>query len=214
MLDHARGIVQDRYDVRQALSRIGLSSEMVIAVARAAAAARAETLPVDPISAPGWFAYAYGVRHIRLQLLPLDGWRLSRTANVESAINDVLGVQICFQNVDVACDTRHEPQAISRKGTASRQQVADGQGELFAVPCGRKVSRLGCAPAVWIICVQITDTSLCAEVSCPRAFDGAQFVGFHERIFVLKEDYDGVDPARKTKVDDTEEVDVPVSKRR
>ena len=69
-------------------------------------------------------AYINGVRAIRMDLLPL-GWRLSRTGNVEATVNDKLGIQICFQNVDIAC-TEQNPQAISGKGAGSRKLIQNG----------------------------------------------------------------------------------------
>lgn len=211
MNHHAPAIVSEPDEVSAALARISLDKETVVAVARAAAAARAEVLPIDPISAPGWFAYAHGVRHIRLRLLPQDGWRSSRADNVESAVNDELGIQLCFQNVDKACDPNREPHAISRKGAAARRQVADGQGELFASL--NNDDRYGCAPTVWVICVEATDSSLKAEVSCPMTFEGSQFDGFHDRIFVLDEDFDSLETVNEDDISDLDDLDVPVSKK-
>lgn len=213
MIQHTPTIISEFDEVPTALARIGLNKGTIVAVARAAAAARAEALPIDPISAPGWFAYAHGVRHMRLKLLPLGGWRLSRDGNVEAVVNDELGVQLCFQNVDVACDPNREPHAISRKGGAVRQQVVDGQGELFPLPQNDSDSRYGCSPAVWIICVEATEFSLKAEVSCPMSFEGSQFDGFHERIFVLDEDFDDLETVEKDDIPDLDDFDVPVSKK-
>ncbi|MCG8023934.1 MAG: hypothetical protein JAZ02_08115 [Candidatus Thiodiazotropha endolucinida] len=205
-------IIQNTAEVSEALSAIGLSKEIVAKVARAAASARAECLPVDPVNAPGSSAYHHGVRHIRLGLLPIDGWRMNRDENIESTENDELGVQVCFQNVLFACDPVRNPQAISRKGKGAKKLVASGQGELFDIPQEVQATRYGCTPAVWIICVEATDDFLRAEVSCPKVFEGAQFEGFHKRIFVVDENYDDWVPSDDDDSDLTE-IDVPVSKK-
>ncbi len=205
-------IIQNKIEVGQCLTAIGLTKEFVIHVARAAAAARAESLPVDPLSAPGMNSYIFGVRHIRLGLLIKDGWRISRAGNVESTVNDDLGVQICFQNVINACDVTHAPQAISRKGTAARKLVAEGQGDLFDAPSVNASTKYGCSPTVWIICVEADEQSLKVEVSCPKTFEGSQFEDFHQRIFVLDETFDDGDS-----IDDDDslldDIDVYVSKK-
>lgn len=213
MAQHAPAIISNPDEVSVALARIGLTKETVVSVARAAASARAEALPIDPLSAPGWFAYAHGVRHLRLAVLPLEGWRLSRADNVEAAINDELGVQLCFQNVDVACNPAREPRAISRKGAAARRQVAGGQVELFELPKQDGEGRYGCSPIVWVICVEASTSSLKAEVSCPMSFEGAQFDGFHERIFVCNEDSDYPEMVEEDGISNLDDLDFPVSKK-
>jgi hypothetical protein len=100
--------------------------DIVTSIARKAAAAKAEALEIDPSSTPGTLAYINGVRAIRMDLLPL-GWRLSRTGNVEATVNDKLGIQICFQNVDIAC-TEQNPQAISGKGAGVAQAHPERPG--------------------------------------------------------------------------------------
>lgn len=189
-------VVSDAWEVRNDLRTLGLSVEAVIDIARQAAAAKAEALPVDPCSAPGTFAYIRGVRAIRLHLL-LEGWRMSRSGNVESTVNDELGVQLVFQNVDMACGER-DPQAISGKGSGSRKLIESGQqGELFSqakaatrASESQKRTALGVVPTVWVLCVSTEGKKLRAEVSCPKAFEGDQFEGFSKRIFVVDEDLD------------------------
>ncbi|BAL95940.1 hypothetical protein RGE_26010 [Rubrivivax gelatinosus IL144] len=131
-------------------------------------------------------AYIKGVRAIRMELMP-KGWRLSRTGNVESTVNDQLGIQLCFQNVDVACTERH-PKAISGKGAGSRKLIQDGQSELFDREAPEAVDAFGSAPTVWVVCVSTDGKKLRAEVSCPEAFAGNQFEGFSKRIWVVDED--------------------------
>lgn len=213
MHPHPPRVVQEPEDVVEALQRIGLSKDIVSEIAHAAAAARAESLPIDPVSAPGWFAYAHGIRHMRLRLLPEQGWRTCRDGNVESVVNDERGIQLCFQNVDLACSPNHIPRAISGKGSAARKQIAEWQGELFPRPVSEEHDHIGCAPTVWVICVESSDYALRAEVSCPTPFEGSQFDSFHERIFVVDERFDDIDPTSLSEDSDLEDLDVPVSKK-
>jgi hypothetical protein len=179
-------VVSESFKVQQELRSLGLTMEMITTIARMSAAAKAEALEIDPSSTPGTLAYIKGVRAIRLALLPLD-WRLSRTDNVESTVNDKLGIQICFQNVDVACTEQH-PQAISGKGAGSRKLIHDGQVELFERDDPVATDAVGSTPTVWFVCVSTDSKKLRAEVSCPETFEGNQFEGFSKRIFVVDED--------------------------
>lgn len=184
-------IVDDPVGVRQELARLGIDVELVRAVAFAAAAAKADTLPIDAASAPGAFAYYHGVRQKRLQLLRRDGWRPSTIDNIEATVNDERGVQFVFQNVDRAC-TSKDPSPRSPKGPAARRLISDGQqGELFGA--STKVVPIepvyGQAPTVWLICVSADESSFQAEVSCPKVFDGKEFNGFSKRIWVVDESY-------------------------
>lgn len=206
-------VVRDDDDVANALQKIGLTRDIVVEIALSAAAARADTLPVDPSSAPGQLSYIYGVRAIRLNLLK-SGWRISRLGNVESTVNDELGVQLCFQNVDVACNEYKDPHAISGKGTASRGLVAAGQGELFAGVDGNDEEHIfGSTPTVWVICVAVDGFSVRAEVSCPKSFEGSQFEEFHQRVFVLDESFEPSAEPSKSVDEDADDFDVQISKK-
>ncbi|KXS54736.1 MAG: hypothetical protein AWU57_867 [Marinobacter sp. T13-3] len=182
-------IVDDEATAEQDLAAIGLSAGLIRKVALAAAAGRAESLRVDPVSAPGQLAYIYGVRELRLGL-EREGWRINRDGNVEATVNNDLGIQLFFQNVDIACSKR-TPQAISKKGKASRDLIAASQTDMFSElsdEIGENVH--GTIPAVWIVCVSSDGQSVRAEVSCPKQFEGSQFEDFHHRIFVLNESFE------------------------
>lgn len=206
--------VTDAWSIRQELHTLGLTLEGITDITRQVAAAKAEALAVDPCSTPGTLAYIRGVRAIRLQLIP-EGWRISRSGNVESTVNDDLGIQLVFQNVDLACDTR-TPQAISGKGAGSRKLVEFGkQGELFERDETRTTKSLGVVPTVWVLCVSTEGKSLRAEVSCPDVFEGNQFEGFSKRIFVVNEELDP-NPRQNTPLDDIgvdDEVEVRIAKK-
>lgn len=192
-------VVDEPLDAEQELSHLGLKLAIVQKVARAASAGRASALEIDVAFAPGMLSHILGNRQLRLELLPL-GWSKGRSNNVESVINHDLGIQIVFQNVDMACVVDHAPQAISSKGSGSRQLVQSGlQAELFANPSalsavsGQTSSKRGVTPTVWMFCVSDDGKRLRAELSKPRDFDGDQFDDFSKRIFVLDEE-SGPDP--------------------
>ncbi|WP_454903338.1 hypothetical protein [Variovorax gossypii] len=189
MLNRKPILISDQWQVRQELRALGLTPNIVTQVAKASAAAKAEALEVDPCSTPGTLAYIKGVRQIRLELVP-EGWVISRAGNVESTVNHVLGIQLCFQSVDMAC-TERDPQAISGKGSGSRKLIHAGQqGELFEAPQVATATPSGAVPTVWVLCVSTEEKKLRAEVSCPEIFEGTQFDGFSKRIFVVDEDLD------------------------
>lgn len=192
------------------LREIGLTREIVREIALAAAGARADALAVDPRGTPGTLSYIYGVRMTRLKLVPLS-WKVSRQGQIESTINHKLGVQLCFQNVDRACSDR-DPQAISPRGSSSRELIRCGQMDLFDT--GEKnVEQLGQVPTVWLICVSVNNDLIRAEVSCPKVFEGSQFEGFSRRLFVVDESIEPK-PTRRTDSDDGDlELDIPVSKK-
>lgn len=186
MLQPTPVVINDASHVRHELHALGLTSDIVTTIARKAAAAKAEALAIDPFNSPGLLAYIFGVRAVRTELIAL-GWRMSRAGNVESTVNDELGIQICFQNVDTACTDRL-PQAISGKGAGSRKLIQAGQAELFDRTAPDAVNALGSTPTVWVVCVSTDDNKLMAEVSCPEPFEGKQFEGFSKRIWVVDED--------------------------
>jgi hypothetical protein len=195
-------LVQADWHVRQELKALGLTPQIVAEIARASASAKAQALEVDPLSTPGTLSYIHGVRAIRTQLIPL-GWRISRNGNVEATVNDDLAVQLCFQNVDVACAER-DPQAISSKGAGSRKLILWGhQGELFERSAVAKTQIRGAAPVVWVVCVSTSDNRLRAEVSCPLVFEGDQFDGFTKRILVLDEELGPHPESTGTRDDDS-----------
>lgn len=198
-------IIKDSHAVKNELSELGLTTEIVHMIADAAASARADTMPVEPINAPGTNAYNKGVAAKRLALLPLGGWRMSHSRGIEATVNDKLGIQLVYQSVDVACTDRN-PQAVSEKGSGSRKLVFDGmrQTNLFERVEERREQAPGVALRVWLVCVSTSGKKLRAEVSCPQLFDGNQFDGFSKRIFVVDQDYD---PALGTKINSDDDGD-------
>lgn len=194
-------VINEPLDVEQELAQLGLTLAIAQKVARAASAGKASALDIDVAFTPGMFSHIFGNRHLRLELLP-RGWRKGLFNNVESTINDELGIQLIFQNVDVACDPNPEssPKAISGKGGGSRRLVQAGyQSQLWDNPVtpetdfAIKNSKLGVTPLVWMLCVSDDGHRLRAEISQPNIFEGNQLESFRKRIFVLDEE-SGTEP--------------------
>lgn len=187
-------VVVDPPAVDRELARLGLTREVVRTIAERAAAARAEALSIDPRGSAGWDSYRHGHRAMRLALLP-KGWRIDRSNNVESIVNDKRGVQLVFQNVDRACHAS-DPKAISERGAGCRNLVNANQGVLFEAN-GEGAVPHGALPTIWLVCVSADEYSMRAEVSCPKCFEGNQFDGFGRRLFVVDETYDTPHPSKR-----------------
>lgn len=215
LLSHAYSfpaITREEWQVNQALHELGLSRDIVRRIAHAAAGARNDATPLDPSFSPGMLSYIHGVRETRLALLPL-GWEKSLDGNVELTVNRAKGIQICFQNVDLACAIT-DPEAVSSKGAASRRLVNSGQGEFDFT--GGELSPMAfmvSSPTMWFICVSADEYSVRAEVSCPRGFEGNAFQGFWHRLLVVDESRSPEPRGRDIHGDDDIELDIQVTKK-
>lgn len=182
-------VIDQPDEVQAALERIGFTKEKVVQIAKAAVYARAEYLQgIDPINFQGTRAYQAGIRQLRLQTRP-DGWRSCRYRNIELVFNESLGLMFSFQNVDHAC-MKDDPKSISARGEATRELVEKGyQTDLFGSSASSVRILSGSAfPAIWCICTAAKEGRLQVEVSRPKPFEGDQFEGFFERIFVEDQD--------------------------
>ncbi len=195
-------VFADELDAKRELAVLGLTKEIILGVGEAAATAKADTMSVEPLNAPGINAYNKGVAATRMALLPL-GWTMSHKGGVEATVNHELGIQLIYQNVDMACTDR-DPQAISEKGSGARKLVYEGQlqQELFKRVEGQLKQIPGAALRVWLICVSTAGKKLRVEVSCPQLFEGNQFEGFMKRIFVVDQDLDPSPQTRAAADDD------------
>lgn len=210
-------VIERSNEVESELETLGLTPEIVRVIAEASSGAKAEALPIDPITAPGTNAYHAGVRAIRRLLLP-KGWRMSRNGNIEATVHDRLGIQLLYQNVDQAC-TDKDPQAISKKGAGARRLIQAGlQGELFGSRATgmTKTDKIGTKPIVWLVCVSSNEFGLQAEVSCPEVFDGEQYENFSKRIWVLNDKFEpsiGNVDGKDSGSDGIEDFDIRIAKK-
>lgn len=177
-------ILKEPVEVADRLQELfGVDRDELMKVVHAAVAGRAIAVGNDPITAGGYFAYSYGTRAMREVFRAIEGYELDRVANIESVVNKARGVKIIFQSTDVAADSR-SPKAVSGKGVACERVVELGQGNLFEDLAEDERARANAA--VWFICVAQQGDVVLAEISCPKAVEGGQFSGFHERIFLVQ----------------------------
>lgn len=207
-------IVRDDDKVRVTLSQMGLSKEQISQIARSALSARAEYLEgIDPKNAPGQKAYMAGVRQLRLGLLS-GSWKSARFNNIEMVVNHELGLMLGFQNVDMACQAS-PPRAISERGPGTRDLVARSyEADLFQSEVHpTNVYQTGDRPVIWFVCVAATTDSLQVEVSRPKPFDGDQFDGFFDRIYVLDEKLDTPAAAAPADTEGLDDIEINISKK-
>lgn len=149
----------------------------------AAVAGRAISVPNDPITAGGFFAYSYGTRALR-ELFLSKGWLADGQDNIASVVHPETGVKIIFQSTDTAGDALREPKAVSGKGVASERIVELAQKNLFKEMDEEDKHKVN--STVWFLCVYQKGQDVRAELSRPLAVEGGQFNGFIERIFIVQ----------------------------
>lgn len=176
-------ILQDNALPQSRLAALGITKDEVIQIVQEAVAAKNNAIAIDPINTPGLLAYVYGTRALRAMLMP-KGWRLDRTNNIEAVVNGDSTIKLLYQNTDSACDASREPRAISGKGPASSRMIAQAQGDLFPDLLEAELKQVP-TPAIWFLCVSINENGVQAELSRPKAIEGGQYKGFHERIFII-----------------------------
>ena len=159
-----------------------VSLEEMIRIVIAAVAARADSVDDDPLTAPGTLAYIFGTRAVR-QTFRARGWQIDRRDGVESVVNLERGLKLVFQNADLAAAEHQPPKAVSEKGSASERAVRLAQRWLFPEMEREEVRRE--AAHLWFLFVSDDGSDIRSELSRPRAIADGQFVGFHERIFIL-----------------------------
>lgn len=186
------------HEVDQKLASFDITRQELIDVARQTLAARADAIDLDARIMPGMLSYLFGTRHLRIAFLS-KGWRIDRTENVESIVNDKLGIKIIFQNVDQACSEHHSPQATSAKGPAATRMIEGSQGELFEPSAAPEAIRPFESPAtaphrretestaiLWCFCMSFVGDNVSVELSRPSSIIGNNFAPFLERIFIVK----------------------------
>ena len=118
-------------EINTRLSAFDATREELINVVREVVGARADAVDDDPITAAGLFAYIHGTRNTRA-LFRSKGWRHERRENIEAVRHPDRNLKVIYQSVDVACDEKHVPQAISGKGSGAERAIDQAQGSLFA----------------------------------------------------------------------------------
>jgi hypothetical protein len=170
------------------LSAFDATREELINIVREVVGARADAVDDDPITAAGLFAYIHGTRHTRA-LFRSKGWRHERKENIEAVRHFESNLKIIYQSVDVACDEKHIPQAISGKGSGAERAIDLAQGSLF--PDG-ELDAVTFQPVtappvgVWFFCVSVNGEDVRAELSKAAGVSNGNFRQFEERIFIIR----------------------------
>jgi hypothetical protein len=155
----------------------------MVGVALAAVGGRRDAVDDDPITAARTLSYIFGPRGLRMLFRPKE-WKLNRSGGVESVFHPDRGIKIVFQNADLAAEERRDPKAVSDKGSATERAVRLGQRNLFPELEEEEIKEA--TAAVWYYFVSCDGDDVRAELSRPRAVVDGQFLGFHERIFIVK----------------------------
>ncbi len=204
-------VYKDDEDITSRLSEFGVTKDDLMKIVHAAAGGRNATVPNDPITAGGHFAYIYGTRALRDVFLAKE-WKRDREHNIESVLNPKDRTKIIFQNVDHAADPSRIPKALSAKGAASERIVDFAQQSLF--PEFDKEDEEKANASVWFFCVSVQGEHVRAELSRPYSLAGGQFNGFIERIFILQnEDWSNIDITNNDDILAPEEFDVNITRK-
>lgn len=188
----ATKIFQDPADVATRLEELfGSTAPELLHVVGKVVAARHEAVLDDPLGTAGLFAYIHGTRNIRGLFKP-KGWAAYRAENVEAVRHAETGRLIVYQNVDLAGDRTHSPQAPSGKGNGAARLIEAAHGLLFADDELPEVvpAYVGEAKENWYFCVscdqdEIGELVVGAELSLALPLQGGNFNGFSERIMIL-----------------------------
>jgi hypothetical protein len=176
-------------EVISRLADFGVSQRSVAQVGHAARAARNDSVPNDPKTAPGQHAYIYGVRAMR-DAFSAPRYAVHSKQNIESVFDITAGRKIMFQTVDLACNEHHRPQPISEIGPAKETIIECSTGYLFDdMQRDEDARRLEMSAydraEAWYVCTSFQDDQVDCELSRPIGVHEKKFAGFHERIFIL-----------------------------
>jgi len=178
-------IVRYEWEVEARLTELGTTKAELIDIAKRAASARADSTDDDPLSGGGLLSWIYGTRAMR-HTFRAKGWKRNSADNIPSVVKKESGLKFIFQNADIAADLLRDPKAISDKKKASERLVAAAQLSLFpeAEEAGEEFADVPCTAYYYFVAVD-GDGMITAELSSPRAIEGGQFCGLHERIFII-----------------------------
>lgn len=207
-------VIQAEWDVERRLAELGTNKAEMVDIAAKAAAARADSTDDDPVSGAGLLSWIYGTRAMR-RTFRAKGWKRNSADNIPSVVDKVSGIKFIFQNADCATDIFRDPKAISDKKKASERLVAAAQFNLFpeAETPDEEYADVQCATFYYFVAVDEAG-SVTSELSSPRAIEGGQFSGFHERIFILNPgEFDQIEIADDTDDGALPDFDVVVTSR-
>tara|TARA_R100001143_G_scaffold62552_1_gene66122 strand:- start:2719 stop:3351 length:633 start_codon:yes stop_codon:yes gene_type:complete len=204
-------VYKQAYEITAKLSIFDVTIPELQAIALEAVSARNEATPLHPANAAGTYSYMEGVAALRMVFIQKEGWEITRYKGVEAVANKELGVVIMFQNVDFACGV-HDPNPASDKGDGVAELVDNPTGYLW--PHMEEEAKANENRHAWFFCVSCNGDEVKAELSRPRAIVKGNFGTFAERIFVIQDnDWSPIPDKASDDIEDTQEFDIPVSKK-
>jgi hypothetical protein len=156
-----------------------------IGVVKAMVAARGSCTSHNPKASPGYFAWDAGVTRMR-QIFCREGYDAGDDNGVEHIANKDFRKKITVMNADAGvCDPFRSPRNRTLKGPAGEKLTdLNNQLELFRREHPREVKEG--AFDLWQLCVFDDGKLARAELSRPIEFKSGYFIGYSERIWILR----------------------------
>ncbi len=174
-------LITIEHEVRSRLTQLDIKNDQISIIAKRAISQKLNAVSNHPANAPGTFAYHEGVRAMRDVLIDGEKWNKLTENGIEYVENPIKKIRIIYQNVDIACNQKHDPQPISKRGGSAKCDVINSnQTDLFGFES---------TPSnVWVICVSENNGIINAEFSLPTVMlKNGSFSQFSERIFILQD---------------------------
>ncbi len=204
-------VLAEEYEIVPRLAQLRLRRDLLLDVVSAAVGGRRNATGYHPLSAGGLLSWIEGTGQLR-RIFVQRGWEVCRRDNIESIFNPEIGIKVVFQNAERAGDPLLEPLATSKKGAGSARAIELGQYELWPEEQAKKFVEV--TASTWVLFVYSDGDDVRAELSFPKAINGEQFDGFHERILLVEKggwgasvpiEYDG-EPSAEYEVSVTRKV--------
>ncbi len=176
-------VLAEEYEIVPRLAQLRLRRDLLLDVVSAAVGGRRNATGYHPLSAGGLLSWIEGTGQLR-RIFVQRGWEVCRRDNIESIFNPEIGIKVVFQNAERAGDPLLEPLATSKKGAGSARAIELGQYELWPEEQAKKF--LEVTASTWVLFVYSDGDDVRAELSFPKAINGEQFDGFHERILLVE----------------------------
>lgn len=128
MPDYIEQIIWQKEDAPAKLRSMGLDRDKLIRVGAVAIGQANNVTPNFATNAWGTLAHHYGLAELRNQFVG-PTWKIDRSENIESIIDEANMRKVTFQNVDVAM-AKSDPKPRSPKG-AGAERACEGNLGLF-----------------------------------------------------------------------------------
>lgn len=156
-----------------------------IDIVKAVVAARGSCTDHNPKASPGYLAWDAGITRMR-QIFCREGWEAGDDNGVELIINRDFRRKVTMMNADRGvCDLSRSPRNRTEKGPAA-EKITDlnSQLDLFRQEHPREIKQD--VFDLWQLCVFDDGKEVRAELSRPIEFKSGFFVGYSERIWILR----------------------------